>query len=87
MFADITLITASSKNALTIPTETILEDEDGNKYVYVARNNKAERCEVKVGISTDEISEVTYGLKKDDKVILTGKEYLSDKNNDIKIVK
>ena len=87
MFADITLTLSDNPDALVIPSEAVLEDEDGNKYVYIAKKNKAKRIDVKVGIITDEYAEIASGLNEGDKVITSGKEYLSDKNNKIKIVK
>lgn len=87
MFADITLTLSDNPDALVIPAEAVLEDEDGNKYVYIAEKNTAKRIDVKVGIITDEYAEIASGLDAGDKVITSGKEYLSDKNNKIKIVK
>lgn len=87
MFADITLTLSDSADALTIPSEAILEDEDGTKYVYIADNDIAERKDIVIGIITDEYTEVISGIKAGDSVIVSGKEYLSDKNNKIKIVK
>jgi len=87
MFADITLTLSDNPDALVIPAEAVLEDEDGNKYVYIAKKNTAKRIDVKVGIITDEYAEIASGLDAGDKVITSGKEYLSDKNNKIKIVK
>lgn len=86
MFADITLTLNDSIDALVIPSESILEDEEGKKYVYVADNNAAKKTYVTVGIITDLNSEIISGLKEGDKVIVSGKEYLSDKNKAIKIV-
>lgn len=86
MFADITLTLSDSLDALVVPSESILEDEDGGKYVYIAKKNTAERVNVTVGIITDEYTEIVSGVKKGNKVIVSGKEYLSEKNNSIKIV-
>lgn len=86
MFADITLTIEASVDAITVPSEALLENEDGTKYVYVANGKKAEKKEVRTGISTDEYTEIVSGIDEGDKIVLSGKEYLSDKNNDIKIV-
>ncbi len=87
MFADVTLTLSDSVDALVVPSEAILEDEDGGMYVYVTNGDTAERVNVKVGIITDEFTEIVSGVKKGDKVIVSGKEYLSDKNNEIRVVK
>lgn len=87
MFADITLTLNASAEALVVPSESILEDEKGNKYVYVANKGTAKKVDVEIGIITDENTEIVSGIKKGDKVIVSGNEYLSDKNNKINIVK
>jgi len=87
MFADITLTLDDSADTLIIPSEAVLEDEDGTKYVYVAKDNIAERADITLGIVTDEYSEVISGVEKGVKIIVSGKEYLSEKNNKIKVVK
>ena len=86
MFADITLTLKDSADALIIPSESILEEEDQTKYVYVAKGDKAEKAEIVIGIITDEYTEVVSGISDGDKVIVSGKEYLSEKNNEIKVV-
>ena len=87
MFADITLTLDSSVDALTVLSEAVMEDEDGTKYVYVAKGEKAERKNIETGIVTEEITQIVSGIKEGEKVIVSGKEYLSEKNNDIRIVK
>lgn len=87
MFADVTLTLNDSVDALVIPSESILEDEDGKKYVYIADGDTAKRENIETGIITDEYTEIVSGVKKGDKVIISGKEYLSDKNNKIRVVK
>lgn len=87
MFADITLTLSASAEALVVPSQSILEDEKGNKYVYVANKDTAKKVNVEIGIITDETTEIVSGIKKGDKVIVSGNEYLSDKNNKISIVK
>ncbi len=86
MFADITLTLSDSVDALVIPSDAILEDENGQKYVFVAEESVAEKKEVTVGIITEEFTEILKGVQKGDKVIVTGKEYLGDENSKIKVV-
>ena len=86
MIADVELTLDNNAEALVIPSETVLEDSDGKKYVYIAVSGKAERRDVELGIVSDTMTEVISGVKKGDKVIVSGKEYISEKNNDIKIV-
>lgn len=86
MFADVTLTLTDSADALVIPSESVMEDEDGEKYIYIAKKNIAEKTAVKVGIITDEYTEIISGVSEGDKVVVSGKEYLSEKNNEIKVV-
>lgn len=86
MIADVALTLDNNAKAKVIPSEALMEDSEGKKYVYIAVSGKAERKNVETGISSDTMTEVVSGLKKGDKVIVSGKEYISEKNNDIKIV-
>jgi RND family efflux transporter MFP subunit len=86
MLADVSLIVDKAKNALAIDNNAII-NKNGKNFVYIAKDGKAVKKEVEPGISNGEITEITKGLKKGDKVITDGKEFLSDKNNKIKIVK
>ncbi|MBE7033576.1 MAG: efflux RND transporter periplasmic adaptor subunit [Ruminococcaceae bacterium] len=87
MFADITLTLSDSADTLVVPSDSVIEDEDGKKYVYITDGETAEKIEVTVGIVTEEYTEIIKGVSEGDKVIVTGKEYLSEENNNIKIVK
>ncbi len=87
MFADIELTLNDSVDALVIPSESVLEDKDGTKYVYIASKDEAKRADIVVGIINDEYTEVISGISEKDKVIVSGKDYLSDINNKIRIVK
>lgn len=87
MFADVKLALNVNENALVVPTEAVLEDADGKKYVYVADKNTAKRENVQTGIITDEYTQILKGVTQGDKVVISGQDYLSEKNNKIKIVK
>ena len=87
MFADITLTLSDSVDALVIPSEAVLEDKEGKKYVYVASENVAKRKNIKSGIINDKYTEVISGITEKDKVVVSGKDYLSEVNNKIRVVK
>ena len=87
MFADVEITLAKAAEAVVISADAIMEDKDGTKYVYIAKGDKAKRIDVVAGIITDTSVEIISGISVGDKVIISGKEYLSEKNNDIKIVK
>ena len=85
MFAEISLVTREEKNIITIPAEAVMQSGD-ELYVYVAEGNTAKKVTVTTGISNDELTEITSGINEGDSVIVSGKEYISEKNNKIKIV-
>ena len=87
MFADVTLAVSVSEDAVVVSSEAVLEDENGKKYVYVADKNTAKRMNVEIGIITEEYTQVVKGIKEGDKVVVSGQDYLSEKNNKIKVVK
>lgn len=86
MIADITLTLKESESVISIPSEAIMQDGD-EFYVYLAdaEGKTAVKTVVEKGIENSEMTEITNGVNAGDKVILKGKEYLSEKNNKIKI--
>ncbi len=85
MFADITLITASVDEAVVIPSEAVMQSGD-ELYVYVANGDKAEKRVVTTGIEEGDYVQINSGINIGDKVIVSGKDYISETNNSIKIV-
>ena len=52
----------------------------------MAEGDKAVKKDVEVGITDGLTAEILSGLSEGEKVILDGKDFLSDKNNKIRIV-
>jgi membrane fusion protein, multidrug efflux system len=72
-----------SKNAIIVPTNVIQEDGEHNKYVYTVTNSngktgKAKKVMVKVGQSSDNVTEILSGLAADDVVVTEGANTISD---------
>lgn len=86
MIADITLVTSSKDDIIKVPTNSLI-NKSGKYYLYIANGNKAEKREVKIGINDEEYTEILSGLKMGDKVIVDGKDYITDTNNEINIIK
>lgn len=87
MFATVTLSIDSTENAIVIPNDALLVDgEDYYVYVVSSDETKAERRNITVGIENDDNTEVITGLSAGDQLIISGQDYLSDDNLDIKIV-
>ncbi len=84
MFADITLVTDYSENVIVIPTTAILE-ADGERYVYIADGDTAEKSIIIEGISDSDYTEITAGVSEGDLVVVSGKDYLSEINTAINV--
>lgn len=67
--AKVSILVGEKKNALTIPVEALIIDEE-KTYVYVIEDGKAKRKEIEVGISSEMYYEVIKGLTEGDSVIL-----------------
>jgi len=88
MIADITLTLKEREGVISVPSEAVMQDGE-EFYVYLAdkEGKTAVRAIVKKGIENSEMTEIVNGVKSGDKVIVKGKEFLSEKNNKIKITK
>lgn len=84
MLADITLITESLDGIIKVPSEALINNND-KYYVYVADGNKANKVSVEVGITDDTYTEITSGISEGDEIVVSGKDFLSETNNEIKI--
>ena len=68
MDGDATIILNQAENVLTVPTDTV-NDDNGQRYVYLKENNKLIRRNITTGIENDENTEVKEGLTQDDQVV------------------
>ncbi len=77
MFADVELTKNSARNVLLVPVEAVLNLDSENPYLYLVRNNKAVKQEIKVGIIGNEQVEVISGVNVGDQVIIRGQNRIS----------
>ena len=75
--AKLQIIDYTNKKAIAIPTNIILSNADGSKFVYVAENAKgnnatARKVEVTTGQSSGNATEILSGLKVTDIVVTEG---------------
>ncbi|MDO6850658.1 efflux RND transporter periplasmic adaptor subunit [Priestia megaterium] len=70
-------IETSSKKASSLPIKAVV-NEDGEKYVYVMKDKKAVRKEVKIGETTNKFIEIKSGVSSKDKVITNPSKDLTD---------
>jgi membrane fusion protein, multidrug efflux system len=76
-FANVTLRLSENHNALMIPTQTIIPEEE-SKSVIVARNGKAHFITVQTGIRKASDIEITDGIQPGDTVITSGLLFLKE---------
>ena len=72
-----------NKNAIVVPTNVIQEDGEHNKFVYTVTNSNgktgtAKKVLVKVGQSSDNVTEILSGLTADDVLVTEGANTISD---------
>lgn len=86
MLADVSLVTSGAKDTLVADSNALILKND-KYYVYVAQGEKAVKKEVTIGVTDGKKTQILTGLSEGDKVIVDGKDFLSEKNNSIRIVK
>jgi len=76
-FSNVKVKLSENKNALVVPTQTIIPQED-NKVVIVARGGKAHLTMVKTGIRQTSTIEITQGIQPGDTIITSGIQFLKE---------
>jgi len=76
-FATVELIVRERKGVIAVPVDALLEI-DGRDYIFVVEDGNARRREVKLGLREGIFIEVAEGLAEDEKVILAGRNVVSD---------
>ncbi|MFH0812495.1 MAG: efflux RND transporter periplasmic adaptor subunit [Pseudomonadota bacterium] len=77
MFAGVTIITETHKDALTVPWESVVQLEE-EVYVYVVNTETAKKIPVKLGQVSEQVAEVFGDLKSGQSVVKEGKFALRD---------
>ncbi|MCU0460418.1 MAG: efflux RND transporter periplasmic adaptor subunit [Bacteroidales bacterium] len=70
-FATVTLLLSKIENAVSIPSEAITPEMDG-EMVYVYRSGKATSVKISTGLRTESMVQITDGLKFGDTLITSG---------------
>lgn len=76
-FANVTLRLKETNNAIMIPSQSIIPQED-SKSVIVARNGKVHFIEVKTGSRQQRNIEITEGVQVGDTIITSGLQFLKE---------
>jgi hypothetical protein len=77
MFARVSLITRSEKNALVIPEQAIVPQGE-DQFVFKVVDGRAVRVKIEVGQRRDSKVEVLKGLAANDTVVIAGQLKLRD---------
>ena len=77
MFARVEVMVGTHPQAVQIPIDAVSRLEDV-QYVYVVRDAKAQRVNVKIGARDGSRVEITEGLSGDEQVIVSGKDLVHD---------
>jgi len=77
MFADAEIVASAKANALLLPREALLK-QDQQLYVYVMDNGRATRRPVAVGWSQGAEVEIVSGVSRQDRVVVEGQTRLTE---------
>jgi RND family efflux transporter MFP subunit len=81
--AKLKIIDYTSKNAIVVPTNVVQEDGTGNKFVFTVTNSNgktgtAKKVLVKIGKSSDNVTEILSGLSANDIIVTEGVNSIAD---------
>ncbi len=85
MFCQVSILTDSSENTISLPRETVLRNMD-ELYVYVIEDGVAKMKVVTTGIDNGKDIEILTGLNVGDVVITEGQTYVTD-NEKVNLIK
>lgn len=71
-------VVLEKRRGVVVPKDAIVATEDGKLALFVAKNGKAERRIVTVGVQTAEISEILTGVASGEPIIVVGQGGLAD---------
>jgi RND family efflux transporter MFP subunit len=81
--AKLKIIDYTSKNAIVVPTNVVQEDGEKNKFVFTVANSNgktgtAKKVLVKVGKSSDNVTEIVSGLSTNEIIVTEGVNSIAD---------
>lgn len=72
--AEVNIITVEHPDALVLPYEAVIEDEEGQEWVFVVREGKVEKRQVILGVGNELYREVLSGLSAGEEVVINPPE-------------
>lgn len=77
MFSKIKLNTDVRENVIAVKSESVVQNDE-KMVVYVVEDNKAIQKEVTIGLDTGTYIEILDGVKKNEKIIIKGQNYVEN---------
>lgn len=68
---DVAITTATAENVTAIPIEALQYDKNNQAFVYTIQKGKAKKVKIEIGIQSDTKVQITKGLEKGSRVILS----------------
>jgi membrane fusion protein (multidrug efflux system) len=81
MFARVTLVTQTKKDAVIVSRDVVLGGKIDEPYVYVVEGSVAHKRVVKLGIVQSDRCEITDGLKAGETLVVNGMHFLAEGSN------
>lgn len=66
------------KNAITLPYECIMQDDNNKEYVFCVKNGVAKKCYIDIGFELEEEVEIRRGITEKDLIILSPSEDIKE---------
>ena len=78
MFANVMLIVNERPSAITVPTASLLKDDEGS-FVYIVARDSARQIRVRRGVEQGDRTEIESGLGDSSLVISVGQQFVKDR--------
>ncbi len=78
MFTRIRLLLYSNEQAISVPLNALQTTPQGEKVLFVVKDDKVERRVVQTGMLNRDVVEITTGIQADDMVVVSGGEKLKN---------
>jgi len=78
MYARAQIVLASKESTPVAPSQAVMKDRDGTRYVWVVKDGKSNRANITPGLRNRDSTEIVEGLGAGDIIVLRGHEKLTE---------
>jgi RND family efflux transporter MFP subunit len=78
MFARATIALGDVPDAVLVPNQALVRGMDGEQFLWIAKDGKATRREVQLGLRGRETSQIVSGLAAGESIVLRGQDRVSE---------